>query len=181
MIAALADIEGLMAKSEGRAHTPILLAYFFCDVASAYAPAEALLRSLVSQLILQQEILAPCAKRFIKDGSHDNGEMSRVQAPLTVENLWQTLQEMLADKCLSGKVYFVIHRLHALPEDAGLTKKLLRYISKEFLAKTPHLSERRVDVKWLFTSRDTIHIKEMLKLGGTNLIDLEDERYGSQI
>ena len=181
-IAALADIDELIRKDKANGGTSIALAYYFCDSATAYPPAEALLRSLVTQLIHQQEILAPCAKRFIKDGSNDQEAIARVQAPLTVENLWQTLQEMLADKSLTGKIYLVVNNFHALPQGADSTRKLLKLINAELQETEGRGSERQVEVKWLLTSRDSVFIKEAIKLGETGLIDLEDEeKYGSQI
>ena len=182
MITALADIEKLRSQAQAQAQMPVLVAYYFCDVSTAYPPAEALLRSLVSQLIHQHEMLAPCGKCFIRNGSNGRESASSVSAPLTVENLWSTLLDMLADRSLTGRVFFVINNLHALPEGLESTKKLLHFLNAEFQSTANRCSEGQVETRWLLTSRESLHIKEILKPDWTCLIDLEDEeKYGTQI
>ncbi|KAI1767447.1 hypothetical protein GGR53DRAFT_463345 [Hypoxylon sp. FL1150] len=177
-LAAIDEIDKLIAINEekGASQGPIILAYFFCDSTADFSTAEDLLKSLVTQLIDGQNTLASYAKSFAKK----KGEGNKSQAQVTVENLWQTLQDMLTDEFIGSKVIFVLNNLHALPEDSDSTIKFMKYLNVE-LQNINSADTKRVPTRWMITSRDAHNVDEALKIEGVRLIDLEDERYGDQV
>ncbi|KAI5859496.1 hypothetical protein GGS23DRAFT_320106 [Durotheca rogersii] len=177
-LAAVNEIETLIRTQEEKntSQGPILLAYFFCDSATDYSTAEDILKSLITQLINKQETLASYAKSFAKKNESD-----RSQARVTVENLWQTLQDMLADEFIGSKIIFVLNNLHVLPEDSDSTIKLLNYLQFE-LQSLNTADTKRVPTRWMITSRAAHNIEEALKVDGVRLVDLDDdEKYGNQV
>ena len=157
----------------------VLLAYFICEDMADYSTAEDVLRSLIIQLVDQQNPLATHAKGFIKTKVREGSYKSRKQP--TVENLWQCLQDMLYDDVIGRRVYFVLHNLHALTEDSESTSKLMTYLENELQeAGRPNFQDRawKVETRWLVTSRDTHSISKVLKGPRVCLVDLEDEKYG---
>lgn len=174
-LATVEEIEKIREKDTNQG--PILLAYFFCDPAADYSTAEDLLKSLVTQLINQQEILASYAKSFAKKKGDENQSRARV----TVENLWQTLQDMLTDDFIGSKVIFVLNNLHVLPEDSDSTIKLMKYLKDELKNGTNGPDMRRVPTRWMITSREAHNIGEALNFEGVRLVDLEDDKYGDQV
>lgn len=165
----------------------VLLTYFFCEATEDYATAEDLLKSLIRQLISQQQKLASYAKVFASNakekGKDENSKdkNGRAQVHMTVENLWQVLQDMLADESICSRVYFVLNNLHVLPEQADSTKTLMRYINADLENSTPR-DQQRVSIRWFITSRDShTIIKNALKTDNVRSIDLEDEKYGNQV
>lgn len=174
-IAALKEVEDLIRidaeKNSGK--PPILLVYYFCDPA-AEPTAEELLKSLVLQMIQRQYLFVSYAKQFSK-------RKEKKAVSLSVENLWQCLQDMLTDSTASSMVYFVINNLHTLPEDSVSTKKLLELIKDEL--ETMNSEEvKRSAVRWMFTSRAAkINIEENIRIANIHLIDLEDDKYANQV
>ncbi|KAL7625799.1 hypothetical protein AAE478_005022 [Parahypoxylon ruwenzoriense] len=178
-LAAVDEIMALIRANEDNdtGQGPILLAYFFCDSATDYSTAEDLLKSLVTQLINRQETLAAYAKFFVKK----KGELTKSQAQVTVENLWQTLQDMLTDEFIGSKVIFILNNLHVLPEDSDSTIKLMNYLNTE-LQSVNSVDTKKVPTRWMITSREAHNIEEALKAQTIRLIDLEDEeKYGNQV
>ena len=171
-LAALAEIDHMIEINPNTA--PVLCAYFFCENSADNEIAEELLKSLVSQLIDQQEGLANHAKFLLrKKGKED----SKSQPQLTVENLWQVLQDILADEDLSGtRVYFVVNNLEALREDSDSTGTLLNLLNVEIANMN---NGRRSIVRWMVTS--TYNVGQELKGAAVRVIDLEDENYGDQV
>lgn len=177
MIAAVDGIENMIRETP-TGQAPVLIAYFFCEPNPDFCTAEDLLKSLLWQLIKQQGMLAPYAKHFVKKKGKD--ESSKTSPQLTVENMWQVLQEMLADEFIGRGVYFLINNLHALPEKADATVKLMGLLKSE--VETPSTEEqKRVPVRWLFTSRKNDGIFEALKSESVSIIDLENEKYEDQV
>ncbi|KAI1104890.1 hypothetical protein F4804DRAFT_169711 [Jackrogersella minutella] len=174
-LAAVEEIERIKEKDTSQG--PILFAYFFCDPAADFSTAEDLLKSLITQLIDQQETLASYAKSFAKK----KGEGNKSQAQVTVENLWQTLQDMLTDEFIGSKVIFVLNNLHVLPEDWDSTIKLMKYLNAELQNGINNTDMKRTPTRWLITSREAHNIGEALKIEGVRLVDLEDEKYGDQV
>ncbi|KAI0015385.1 ankyrin repeat-containing domain protein [Xylariomycetidae sp. FL0641] len=174
-MAALDMIETLVKDEEKKnsGQNPILLAYFFCGAAPDYSTAEDLLKSLIRQLIIQQETLASYAKLFAKS-------TEKPQAKPTVENLWRTLQDMLGDEFIGSKLIFVINNLHVLPEDADSTIKLMHYLNDELQTMNTE-DTKRVPIRWFITSRESHRIGEALRAHSVRLVDLEDEKYGDQV
>ncbi|OHE95305.1 hypothetical protein CORC01_09450 [Colletotrichum orchidophilum] len=174
-MAALQDIDKIIQADEkgndGRGRA--LVAYFFCDPSSDFLTAEDLLKSLVRQLIGQQATLSVYAKHFVKK----KGENSAI---LTVENLWQTLRDILTDEFIGRRVYFIINNLHVLPEDAESTVKLMRFLNAE-LQGLKSEDDKRVPTRWFLTSREVHHVEDYLKVEGIQLIDLEDDKYCDQV
>jgi hypothetical protein len=174
-IAALKEVEDLIRidaeKSSGK--PPILLAYYFCDP-GAEPTAEELLKSLVLQLIQRQYLFVSYAKQFTR-------RKDKKSVSLSVDNLWQCLQDMLTDSTASSMVYFVINNLHALPEDSASTKRLLELIKEELQAMNNEEIKRSA-VRWMFTSRTAkINIEESIRVSDIHLIDLEDDKYANQV
>ena len=179
-LAALDDIDEMILNLEKKCsgESPIILAYFFCDTTSDYCTAEDLLKSLVQQLINRQEMLATYAKQFVKKKNKDD---PKTQTSMTVENLWQTLQDMLGDEDLGSRVYFVIHNLHALPDHSDSTKKLMALFQATLKYTNNQDFTRRVPIRWLLTSRQSHIIKDALLIPGTRTLDLEDDKYSNQV
>ncbi|WDK20687.1 hypothetical protein CGRA01v4_11974 [Colletotrichum graminicola] len=180
--ATMAALNGVrkMIESDERAsngHWPLLSAYFFCEPSSDLSTAEDLLKSLVRQLISQQDTLAVYAKHFVKKKGDDS---SKPSAKLTVENLWQTLQDMLTDEFIGRRVYFIINNLHVLPEDADSTKKLMQFLNAE-MKDLESKDDKRVHTRWFITSREVSHVEDALKVDHIRLIDLEDDKYCDQV
>ncbi|KAI1135696.1 hypothetical protein F5Y05DRAFT_168773 [Hypoxylon sp. FL0543] len=174
-LAAVDEIEKIKEKDTDQGS--ILLAYFFCDSTADYSTAEDVLKSLVTQLINQQETLASYAKTFAKK----KGEGNKSHTPVTIENLWQTLQDMLTDEFIGSKVIFILNNLHVLPEDSDSTIKLMKYLNAELQTSLHSTDAKRVRTRWLITSREAHNIGEALKIEGVRLVDLEDEKYGDQV
>ncbi|KAF3158492.1 hypothetical protein TWF788_004724 [Orbilia oligospora] len=176
-LAALDHIEDALRKEEAQnsGQAANLLAYFLCDQTSDGSSPEELLKSFLRQLVNQQEVLAAYAKQFVNT-QKDTGVRGKTQAGLTVENLWQSLQDMLTDE-LIGTVYFVVNNLHLMDEQADSVKKLMTLIGSEWQDS----GRPRARVRWLFTSQTRHSIKQALDSQFTRVIDLDDEKYGGQV
>ncbi|KAI0459832.1 hypothetical protein F5B21DRAFT_454360 [Xylaria acuta] len=177
-MAAVEEIETRIVNSdeENNSQDPVLLAYFFCDTTPDYNTAEDVLKSVIRQLINQQVTLAPYAKQYIKKAN----EGSKSQARVAVENLWQTLQDILLDEFIGRKVIFVLNNIHCLPEDSDSTIKLMKYLNAEVQGLNND-DTKRVPTRWFITSREAHNVEQALKTGGVRLVDLEDEKYGDQV
>ncbi|RSM07674.1 hypothetical protein CDV31_008567 [Fusarium ambrosium] len=171
--ATLAALNGIDKMIETH-RSPILLAYFFCDNTSDHGTAEELVKSLLWQLIKKQETLASHAKFLLsRTGKGD----SKGQPLLTVENLWQVLQDILADTSLSNtRIYLVINNLDAL-RDSNSTSTLLDLLNMEIKNRTG----RHALVRWMITSGESYSIGQALKGESVRLIDLEDAKYSDQV
>lgn len=120
----------------------------------------------------EQPLFLSYAKQF--------GRESRA-APDSVENLWQSLQDMLLDKSASSRVYFVINNMHALPQDSEATRKLLELIKGDVTVMNEDTSVG-ASVRWMFTSRKiNKRISDILELAQVRVINLEDEKYADQV
>ncbi|KAI1326816.1 hypothetical protein F5Y16DRAFT_218338 [Xylariaceae sp. FL0255] len=184
-MAAIEEVEALIRANEdqGTGQDPVLLGYFFCDSTTNHNTAEDVLKSLIRQLIHQQETLAPYAKLFVKKKGNDAGKS---QAQVTVENLWQALQDMLTDEFIGRKVVFVVNNIHALPEDSDSTIKLMKFINTELKYLNSESGKRTADIKrvptrWFITSREAYNIETALRTEGVRLVDLKDDKYGDQV
>ncbi|KAF2226719.1 hypothetical protein BDZ85DRAFT_53827 [Elsinoe ampelina] len=178
-IAALDDLDTYIRDIQDPNQAAILLAYFFCDSSKECGTAEELLKSIIRQLIRQQEALAIYTKNFVKSKSGSGSEVKTLASVNSVENLWLCLQEMLTDDSVGG-VYFVINNLHALPESADSTKKLLGMLRHE-MELVDNQEEQRVPIRWLITSQDTHSIRINLGWEGVRLVDLEDMKYEDSV
>ncbi|KAF4981042.1 hypothetical protein FZEAL_3094 [Fusarium zealandicum] len=181
-LAALKEIDQMIEEDSNT--TPTLLAYFFCDDSPDYNTAEDLLKSLVRQLIKQHERLATHAQFLVrKKGKGDSEdpkskEDSKGQPLLTVENLWQVLQDILADEDLFGtRVYLVVNNLEELPHSTS-TSTLLDLLSSEIKSMD---GSRNALVRWLITSGQTWSIDQALKGESVRLIDLQDAKYADRV
>ncbi|KAJ6263870.1 Ankyrin-1 [Drechslerella dactyloides] len=176
-LAAIDHIEEYIRQEETRnsGQAANLLAYFLCDSTAECSSPEELLKSLLRQLVNQQEGLAPYAKQFVKAQKESRG---KTQAGLTVENLWQCLQDILTDD-LIGTVYFIVNNLHSMDEEADSTKKLMGLISSDLDSSLEPLN--RGHIRWLFTSQNRHSIKQALKDPSIRVIDLDDGKYGNQV
>ncbi|KAM0189017.1 hypothetical protein ACHAPI_010283 [Fusarium lateritium] len=151
----------------------VYLVYFFCDKATDYGTAEELLKSLIYQLIEKQKLAAVHTNFLLKKKGRET------QPLLTVENLWQVLQDILTDDVFVGtRIYFVVNNLEALSQDAVSTTTLLSFLSSELEQDG---SGRRSMVRWMFTSGQSWDIDQALRKPLVRLVDLEDEKYGDQV
>ncbi|CAG1970192.1 unnamed protein product [Fusarium graminearum] len=153
----------------------VYLAYFFCDKAPEYGTAEELLKSLIYQIISKQ----PWASVHTKFLLQKKGTGREKAALLTIENLWQVLQDILSDDgFLGARMYFVINNLETLSPDAASTATLLSLLGSE---AEHDGSGRRPLVRWMFTSGQSWEIDQALRKPLVRLVDLEDEKYGDQV
>lgn len=179
--AALAALEGIRKEQEVKRNFDgdDMLAYFFCDIESDYSTAEDVLKSLVRQLLIQKETLAPHAVKFTKAQKRKDEKTKQVEAKPSVENLWQSLQGMLSDELIGNKVYFVLNNLHILPAESESTKKLMNYIKSELSAEQ---SQRHAKTRWFITSRNVNGIADASTDGDcVQIIDLEDSKHKSKV
>lgn len=158
--------------------SPHLLAYFFCEATPDYCTAEDVVKSLMRQLCHQQEILATYAVQFLKkQGEHKE----RPQAKMSIENLWQSLEDMLSEASV-GTIFFVINNLDEL-EQSPSTDKLFSFIRED----TERMSSsggseksHRVRTKWLISSRSHKNMQNLFGSSAVRKIDLDDAKYGDQ-
>lgn len=170
-----------------------LLAYFFCDQTRDYCTAEDVVKSLLRQLCQQQNNLAIWAKQFRKKPAgginpnkteHGNSTTNSSTA-LGIENLWQTLRDMLTDSSI-GTVYFVISNLHDLDETSESTQKFFSFLKAAIGQSDTAESTatgKRVRTRWLFATRDRIKIQNVFGSSPTvRKIDLSDtDKYGDKV
>ncbi|KAI1061024.1 hypothetical protein LB507_010091 [Fusarium sp. FIESC RH6] len=161
------------AEVSHRVSSQVYLAYFFCDKTADYSTAEELLKALIHQIISKEELAAMHAKFLLKKKGRETAAL------LTVENLWQVLQDILSDDVFIGaRMYFVINNLETISADAVSTATLLSLISSEIEHDG---SGRRPLVRWMFTSGQSWQIDQALRKPLVRLVDLEDEKYGDQV
>ncbi|KAK8067324.1 hypothetical protein PG997_014071 [Apiospora hydei] len=158
-----------------RKQNPVRIAYFFCTQSQYSCTAEDILKSLIRQLNKQQGALAFYAKSFIKKAKGDKSA-----AQVTIENLWQTLQEMLTDTLIGSKVIFVLNNLHVLPENSASTIKLMNFLHTE-LSDMNEMGSRQTLTRWFITSRESHIVAKALNVDGVRLVDLEDPKYENQV
>ncbi|KAF3764164.1 hypothetical protein M406DRAFT_277649, partial [Cryphonectria parasitica EP155] len=154
--------------------SPHLLAYFFCDNTPDYHTAEDVVKSLVRQLCQQQEVLATYATQFLEKKLD---QRVRNKANLSIENLWQSLEEILSEGTIDT-IYFVINNLHELDQQSPSTTKLYNFIQED-IERTSSGNHRKVWTKWLITSRSYKVMQDAL---GSKIraIDLDDPKYGNK-
>lgn len=152
-----------------------LVVYYFCEGSADEVTAEDILKSLVLQLIDKQEALASNARNFAK-----RKEDSRASLQPSIENLWQTIQDMMYDPFVRNPIYIVINNLHHVKQPSTSTTKLLDYIKNEIKnAKNP--DSGKVPVRWLVSSRNTDSIESVFAQDYVHLVDLEDEKYEGEV
>ena len=181
-LAALEEVEKAIQDDEHLAsgQSPSLLAYCFCDP-SDFSTAEKLLKSLLWQLTQKQPMFLPYAKQFTKREDKTTGKEDKKGIPTSVENLWQSLQDMLSDDTTSSRIYLVINNLHSLSQESESTRKLIDLIKAEMEIMNDS-SANRTSVRWLFTSRKAKkNISDLLSIGQPHVIDLEDDRYADRV
>lgn len=167
-------IRGL--EQEHPDQSPQLLAYFFCETTPDYCTAEDVVKSLLRQLCQQQEILATYATHFL-ESKLDNKE--GLKAKLSIENLWQCLEDMLSEGTL-GTIYFVINNLNELQESPS-KEKLLSFIQDDIKCmSSSRPGAKKVRTKWLITSRSHKAMENILSSKEVRNIDLDDAKYGDQ-
>ncbi|KAK3687468.1 ankyrin repeat-containing domain protein [Podospora appendiculata] len=161
---------GKLEESSDKA--PQLLAFFFCDQTPDHYTAEDVVKSLLRQLCLRHEVLATYASHFIASRS----DKAKLKANLSIENMWQCLQDMLSEGSV-GAIYLVVNNLHHLT-DSPSTRKLLSFIQADVEGQYPS-TNNRIKTKWLITSRSYKEIRDTFA-SSTNVraINLDDPKYG---
>ncbi|KAK6835123.1 hypothetical protein PG987_009817 [Apiospora arundinis] len=172
-LAVIGDCEQRQAADQTQ--QPVRILHFFCEQSPYFCTAEDLLKSLLRQLIKQQKALSTHAKSFTKKAK---GDKSQVQ--VTIENLWQALQDMLDDDFIGSKVIFVLNNLHVLPPKSPSTIKLMSYLNAE-LSDMNEMGSRQVVTRWFITSRDVDTVEKALDVDGVRLVDLEDQKYEDKV
>ena len=168
------------------------LAYFLCEWTSGCCAAEDILKSLITQIINQEESLAQHGARWFVPNPHYRGatyndnkrlndEMgaSGAKATATVDNLWKCLQDMVDDPIVNS-IHLVINNIHFL-ESGGSTTALLSKLRDHAISMESQSPAAR-RVKWLITSRNDKHIRQYLTADSISVIDLEnDHEYGGKV
>lgn len=176
---------------EARSRNDAFLAYFLCERSPGCCTAEDLLKSLIMQLISQEESLAQHAKWLVANGRYrhaaidgttlldgDTG-VSGAQATATVDNLWKYLLDMIDDPAVDS-VHLVVSNLHCLESNESTNALLSRFGEHAIALQSLPLDDRRV--KWLITSRNEKQIVNHLAAGTVSIIDLENDReYGGKL
>ena len=179
VLTVLNDLEQKLSVAVNGRQAPMLV-YFFCDPNSEQSTAEDVLKSFLYQLVEQQVALIPYAKHFAKKKKDDSKEPARSTLQTTIENMWQSIQDMLYDEFIGSTVYFVINNIHALPEEAPSTQKLLEYIRAD-LSCSPGVDSSKTTVRWLVSSRKVDNLTSIFGHPNVRLMDLEDEKYEDQV
>ncbi|PHH65731.1 hypothetical protein CDD81_1458 [Ophiocordyceps australis] len=187
-LAAIAEVEDMQLKAQLRnPDDQVFKAYFFCSEGGEYCTAEDLLKSIITQLIDQERMLAAYAKQFVSDKDKDKDskdQHSKPAAQATVENLWRALHDMLWEE-LSGprtRVYFLLNNLHALPRPSESTNKLLKYINEALTPDVKGNTQWPRSTCWFITSREGVGcIDNALDVRGKRLINLMDPKYEDQV
>lgn len=190
-LAVLNDIEALQEKQGSSGQDGILLAYFFCEPVADYSTAEDVLRSLLCQLINQQNALAAHASAFVKKNTKDKDSKDKdskdrdlKDKPPTVDNLWQCLLNMLSDEFAGRRIYIVINNLHVLQPEAESTVKLMHYLNAELSTQRLVKDEGEgypVSTRWFLTSREFKTIEQALTTSCVRLVNLRDVKYVNQV
>lgn len=165
------------------------LAYFLCDRTSGCCTAEELLKSLITQLINQEESLAQHARWFVPNPRYrgpahldtklvdDHKNNIGAKATATVDNLWKCLQDMFEDPVVSS-VHIVLSNVHYLESTASTTALLDKLRQSAF--ESSQQAARRP--KWLLTSRSDQHICNYLTTDCISIIDLDNNvEYGGKV
>lgn len=169
------------------------LAYFLCEWTPGCCSAEDILKSLIIQIINQDESLAQHGARWFVPNPRYRGpsyaESSRpieetggsgAKATATVDNLWKCLQDMVDDPVVNS-IHLIINNLHVLESEGSTTALLSKLRDHANSLKSQPTSLQKV-VKWLITSRSDRHISEYLSARSISVIDLEnDHEYGAKV
>lgn len=184
-ITVINDLLDREQKGSKVADTSIAVAYFFCGSTPEYASAESILRSLIWQLISKRRSLALYARDFIpNEKGIGRAAISYSDTIFTVQNLWRTLQEMIADPSIEC-AYFVINSLHELPEDLDSTREFLKLVNEliqETLPDNDALEPKGNPQRWMFLSRQRSNIRDAFTNNlNVQVIDMDDEKYGGAL
>lgn len=182
--------------AEQQMDTPVvqsetMLAYFLCEGVSGCCTAEDVLKSLIIQIINQQESLAQHARWFVPnpryrgptkdDGGTRDEETSTsgTKATATVDNLWKCLQDIIDDPAVNS-IHIIISNIHLLEFSESTNSLLSKLREYAFaLVSTPADARRS---KWLVTSRNDKHICNELSAECIAVIDLENDlEYGGKV
>ncbi|KAL2689146.1 hypothetical protein Neosp_003198 [[Neocosmospora] mangrovei] len=180
--------------AEGKPNLVPLLAYFLCDSSPVGSSATELVKSLLLQLINQNPRLADYAKQFLRKTAYqpisklarsgladDNND---TKATMSLQNLWDCLQNMMADDSL-GDIYIIINNMHCL-DNHEYSQKLISFIHDCFIAsyegftKTTATGAR----KWLFTSapkQGNHPLKKLINPKMAQILDLSTGDYAKKV
>jgi hypothetical protein len=171
------------------AQNETFLAFFLCERLSGFCTAEDVLKSLIIQLINQDESLAQHARWFVPNPRYggpahldsrrsiDQNNASGAKATATVDNLWKCLQDMIDDPVVNN-IHIVLSNIHFLASSVSTTALLAK------LRATAHESMPQAvrRAKWLVTSRGDGHIREYLTADCVAVIDLDNNvEYGGKV
>ncbi|KAM0550707.1 hypothetical protein ACHAPJ_008772 [Fusarium lateritium] len=173
-------LEKVVEEAESSSHSgrpDDIMVSFFCNSDRGCHTAEDALRSILSQLIQQNESLAVFARRFVvnmnalQDDQNKEGRHS-----LTFDNLWQCLLEMLATDDSVKTVYFVIDSIHLMDGNQRLVESIVKDFGKG-ASGGDSVYWKPARTRWLVTSEPDPAIAELLK-EEAETIDLDDDPDG---
>jgi hypothetical protein len=170
-------------------HSETFLAYFLCERLPGYCTAEDVLKSLITQLINQDESLAQHGRWFVPNPRYrgpahldtrpadDPVNSSGAKATATVDNLWKCLQDMIDDPVVNS-IHIVLSNVHYLDSNVSTVALLAKLRAAAFETMPQAVRTAR----WLVTSRGDKHIREYLTAEFISVIDLDDNvEYGGKV
>lgn len=165
------------------------LAYFLCDRTSSCCTAEDVLKSLIIQMINQDESLAQHARWFVPNPRYqgpahldtkllsDRTNNTGAKATATVDNLWKCLQDMFEDPIVNS-IHVILSNIHYL-ESTASTAALLDKLRQSAFGCSSQAVRRP---KWLLTSRGDQHICGYLTADCISVINLDNNvEYGGKV
>lgn len=167
-------------------HSEAFPASFMCEESSGCNTAEGILKSIITQLINEEESLAQHAKWFVPTpryrgpSDEDNYDLNGTgaQATATVDDLWKYLQDIMEDPVVSS-IHIIIGNIHCLEVGESTLALLSKLQSHAFTLRRQKPAARRV--RWLITSRNDKHISHQLTAECVSIIDLESQDFGNKI
>ncbi len=146
-------VEALQNNASSLSNTQRLLAYFFCDNTNGKRNNTlSIMKSLLHQVLSQQPgLLSLLRQEFATQ---------RDRLFSSIEALWRILLNVLKNSSLR-EVYFVVDGLDECEIDSleAFLSLIEPYIRQE---QRDSSADHHCKIKWLFTSRPEIHIKEHL-------------------
>jgi hypothetical protein len=170
----LNELDKHRSESSGNLSPAILVAFFLCDVGDD--SAEELLKSILLQLIRQDDTLALHVKKFLSSERQTDTVRKGAQSFPHLEHMWQSLQDMLTDDASARQIFIIINNAHHLSsseQNQTSNSRFFDLLNRELLSS----QDQRTRVhRWMFTSREFGQFKLSpghlaLTLPGTRTLD----------
>ncbi len=168
------------------------LAFFLCESMPGCCTGEDILKSLITQLINQEESLAQHGARWfvpnarsrylaedISQSQEDEYIALGAKATATVDNLWECLHDMINDPAVNV-AFLVVNNIHVL-DSGGSTTAFLSKL-REYAFQLSDNKPESEKAKWLVTSRSDKDLNRYLSAKSVASIDLDNGReYGAKL